>query len=221
MVSLLGMKLIADGGVLWSHADRAGMTSVVPAHAMQIRLGGAKMKNIGIRFVLAALCIVALATVGVVLRADDDEGTTVRAKLSGFQEAAPTPKLTTGSGDFRGTIAPDDRSLTFTLRWSNLTGAPLVAHFHFAQRGVSGAVVVNICGTPGKPACGGATGSITGTAVASDVQSVPAQGFVAGDFAGFLRTIRNGVSYVNIHTATFPAGEIRGQVRAEEGHDRD
>jgi len=25
MVSLLGMKLIADGGVLWSHADRAGM----------------------------------------------------------------------------------------------------------------------------------------------------------------------------------------------------
>ncbi len=177
------------------------------------------MKNIGIRFVLAALCIVALATVGVVLRADDDEGTTVRAKLSGFQEAAPTPKLTAGSGDFRGTIAPDDRSLTFTLRWSNLTGAPLVAHFHFAQRGVSGAVVVNICGTPGKPACGGATGSITGTAVASDVQSVPAQGFVAGDFAGFLRTIRNGVSYVNIHTATFPAGEIRGQVRAEEDHD--
>ena len=180
------------------------------------------MKNIGIRFVLAALCIVALATVGVVLRADDDdEGTIVRAKLSGFQEAAPTPKLTAGSGRFRGTIAPDGHSLTFQLSWSNLTGAPLVAHFHFGQPAVNGAVVVNICGTPGKPACGGATGSITGTAVASDVQSVPAQGFVAGDFAGFLRTIRNGVSYVNIHTATFPAGEIRGQVRAEEGHDRD
>ncbi len=180
------------------------------------------MKNVGIRFVLAALCIVALATVGVVLRADDDdEGTILRAKLSGFQEAAPTPKLTAGSGEFRGRIAPDNRSLTFTLRWSNLTGAPAVAHFHFAQRGVSGAVVVNICGTPGKPACGGATGSITGTAVASDVQGVSAQGVAAGDFAGFLRIIRNGVSYVNIHTATFPAGEIRGQVKAEEEHDND
>jgi len=180
------------------------------------------MKNVGIRFVLAALCIVALATVGVVLRADDDdEGTILRAKLSGFQEAAPTPKLTAGSGEFRGRIAPDNRSLTFTLRWSNLTCAPAVAHFHFAQRGVSGAVVVNICGTPGKPACGGATGSITGTAVASDVQGVPAQGVAAGDFAGFLRIIRNGVSYVNIHTATFPAGEIRGQVKAEEEHDND
>jgi len=180
------------------------------------------MKNVGIRFVLAALCIVALATVGVVLRADDDdEGTILRAKLSGFQEAAPTPKLTAGSGEFRGRIAPDNHSLTFTLRWSNLTGAPAVAHFHFAQRGVSGAVVVNICGTPGKPACGGATGSITGTAVASDVQGVSTQGVAAGDFAGFLRIIRNGVSYVNIHTATFPAGEIRGQVKAEEEHDND
>jgi len=181
------------------------------------------MRNVAIRFLLAAVGIVALATAGLLVRAgDDEENTTIlRAKLSGFQEAAPTPKLTAGSGEFRGRIAPDNHSLTFTLRWSNLTGAPLVAHFHFAQRGVSGAVVVNICGTPGKPACGGATGSITGTAVASDVQGVSAQGVAAGDFAGFLRIIRNGVSYVNIHTATFGAGEIRGQVKAEEEHDND
>ncbi len=184
------------------------------------------MRNVAIRFLLAAVGIVALATAGLLVRAgDDEENTTIlRAKLSGFQEAAPTPKLTAASGEFRGRIAPDDRSLTFELRWSNLTGAPLVAHFHFAQRAVSGAVVVNICGTPGKPACGGASGSITGTVVPSDVLSVPAQGFAAGDFAGFLRIIRNGVSYVNIHTPTFPAGEIRGQIRVveeERENDRD
>jgi len=69
-----------------------------------------------------------------------------------------------------------------------------------------------------------ADGTIGRMRRSSDVLSVPAQGFAAGDFAGFLRIIRNGVSYVNIHTPTFPAGEIRGQIRVveeERENDRD
>src|SRR2546425_2194170 len=118
------------------------------------------MKNVGIRFVLAALCILALATVGVVLRADDDdEGTILRAKLTGFQEVPA--KFTAGSGTFRATLSPDGTTLSYTLSWSNLTAAPLFAHIHFGQPGVNGAVMVFLCNDPNTPRttpnCDGAT----------------------------------------------------------------
>src|SRR2546426_6929846 len=130
------------------------------------------MKNVGIRFVLAALAIVALATVGLVVRADDEEeGTILRAKLTGFQEVPA--KFTGGSGTFRATLSPDGTSLTYTLAWSNLTAAPLFAHIHIGQPAVNGAVMVFLCNDPNtprtRPNCGGATSSVTGTLTAADI----------------------------------------------------
>ena len=184
------------------------------------------MKNVGIRFVLAALCILALATVGVVLRADDDdEGTILRAKLTGFQEVPA--KFTAGSGTFRATLSPDGTSLTYTLAWSNLTAAPLFAHIHIGQPAVNGAVMVFLCNDPNtprtRPNCGGATSSVTGTLTAADIgkpeAGAAAQGINPGDFAGFLSVVRGHVSYANVHTPKFPGGEIRGRVRVEGDHD--
>jgi hypothetical protein len=40
-----------------------------------------------------------------------------------------------------------------------------------------------------------------------------AQGVTAGDFDALLRAIETGEAYANVHTANFPAGEIRGQIR--------
>jgi hypothetical protein len=39
-----------------------------------------------------------------------------------------------------------------------------------------------------------------------------AQGIAAGEFAEVLKAIRAGVVYVNVHSALFPGGEIRGQL---------
>jgi hypothetical protein len=40
-----------------------------------------------------------------------------------------------------------------------------------------------------------------------------AQGINPGDLDSALEAVRAGLSYANMHTANFPGGEIRGQVR--------
>jgi len=47
-----------------------------------------------------------------------------------------------------------------------------------------------------------------------------AQGFKAGDLASLEQAIQAGVTYTNMHTPTFPNGEIRGQIsaRRHSGH---
>ena len=79
--------------------------------------------------------------------------------------------------------------------------------------------MVFLCGG-NKQACP-ASGTVTGTITAADVSTLPAnnadsvipQGIQPGDLAGVLEAIRSGNSYVNVHSATFPNGEIRGQVK--------
>jgi len=148
-------------------------------------------------------------------RADQDDVISLRAPMSGFQEV--TPKLTEGKGLFTATISGS--SMNFELTYSGLTGNPAVAHLHFGQKGVSGAVFLFLCGGGNQPACPAATsGTIKGTASAANVVAQsPDQGIAAGDFAAAVRAIRSGETYANMHTAKFPAGEIRGQVRVGDG----
>ena len=61
---------------------------------------------------------------------------------------------------------------------------------------------------------------VTGTITAASVAALPAQG-IAGpaDWAEVLRAIRAGAVYANVHNATYPSGEIRGQLRGGWGKD--
>jgi len=92
-----------------------------------------------------------------------------------------------GTGTFTGSITGG--KLKFTLKFSHLTGAATAAHIHMGAKGVSGPVVVPLCG-PCKT-------TVTGTASVS---------------AAVLSAIKKGKAYVNVHTAKYPAGEIRGQL---------
>jgi hypothetical protein len=98
-------------------------------------------------------------------------------------------------GTFTGTLV--GTTLTWKLTWAKLTGPAAAAHIHMAAMGKPGGVVVSLC-TP----CGNATGSKTGTATIS---------------ASLLKTIQKHGTYVNVHSAKNPNGEIRGQLVAKAG----
>ncbi len=48
--------------------------------------------------------------------------------------------------------------------------------------------------------------------MAADVIGPGAQGVTAGQFEKVLDAIRAGAAYANVHTTTYPSGEIRGQI---------
>jgi hypothetical protein len=78
--------------------------------------------------------------------------------------------------------------------------------------------MIFLCGGGAQPACPAAmSGTITGTFSAVNVVGPTAQGVAAGDFATALKQVLREASYANLHTSTFPAGEIRGKVNVHFG----
>jgi len=147
----------------------------------------------------------------------DEGATSFSTSMSGFQETPPI--LTNGSGVFHATV--NGNSMTYTETFNGLTTNVTQSHIHFGERGVLGSIFVFLCtnlgnGPAGTPACPAAGGTVTGTVTAASVIGVAGQNISAGDFAALLRILRSGDAYVNVHTVRFPAGEIRGQVRAAE-----
>ena len=168
---------------------------------------------IGTRLRIAAVAafVVALAGASIALagvgKDKDDDG--FSAHLIGFNEV---PAINTaGHGDLTFTMTSSQ--ITFRLVYADLSGPPAAAHIHVGQKRVNGGVSVFFCGGGGQPACPAATsGTVTGTITAANVVGPTAQGFNVGDLAAVERAIKAGVTYANMHTANFPAGEIRGQV---------
>ena len=116
--------------------------------------------------------------------------TRASATLSAAQET-PAP---TGVGKAKGTFTAtltDGGKLTYRLTFSGLSGRAVAAHIHAGKTGVSGPVLVPLCAT----AC-----------------TSPAKGTTTVK-ASVVAALRAGTTYVNVHTAANPAGEIRGQVK--------
>lgn len=140
----------------------------------------------------------------------------LKADLTSFQQVPSV--LATGHGRFEAAI-DQDGSIAWRLSYADLSSPVTQAHIHFGAGRTNGGVIVFLCGGA-KPACP-ASGTLTGTITAADVSVLPAsnsdsvipQGIPPGDFAGLLNAIRSGDTYVNVHTQTFPSGEIRGQVQ--------
>lgn len=132
-----------------------------------------------------ATLVACTALAGAVARA---EVVHYHAKLDGASETPP--KATPGHGAAEVTLDTTARTLSWTIDYAGLTGPATMAHFHGpAALGVAAGVAVPITGTFDSP--------LTGTAALNDGQ--------IGD-------LRAGLWYINIHTAKYPAGEIRGQV---------
>jgi len=185
----------------------AALTIQAPDWRMDMKLTWA------IRF----LAIVAVMGLSITVVNAKEGSRTFVATLSGFNEVAPI--LTDGSGRFRATVQGDH--LTYTETFSGLGSNVTQSHIHFAQRGVNGGIFLFLCsnlgnGPVGTPACPAGGGTVTRTVSDADFVAVAAQNVPPGSFANALRILRSGDAYVNVHTASFPAGEIRGQVRATD-----
>lgn len=144
------------------------------------------------------------------------DGAKVRAKLVGAQEV---PVVSThASGDFEAKIEHDN-TVTFKLSYEGLEGGnTLFAHIHLGQHSVNGGVMTFLCGGGTKPtACPGPSGTVEGTIAASDILGLATQQLPAQGFEEFVQALRNGTAYVNVHTTASPGGEIRGQVRDDNG----
>jgi hypothetical protein len=84
--------------------------------------------------------------------------------------------------------------------------------------------MVWLCGTTAQPGPAGTQtcpqrGTITGSILPSDIQTLGAQGIATGEFNELIAALRDGLAYVNVHTVQSPGGEIRGQIQRGLGRD--
>ncbi|MGA8269997.1 MAG: CHRD domain-containing protein [Candidatus Sulfotelmatobacter sp.] len=148
----------------------------------------------------------------------------LHAFLVGVQEVAPpsTTVVTDATGRFTATIN-DDSTLTYTVTYNNLSSAVLQSHIHIGATKVAGSITIFLCSNLGNgpadtPACpddATHSGTVSRTVSAADVTNLAAaQGVPAGDFKDVVRAIVSHVTYANVHSANFPAGELRGQIHS-------
>jgi hypothetical protein len=111
-----------------------------------------------------------------------------KAEMSGKAEVPPNDSA--GTGQFEGSFDTENRTLTYTITYSGLTGPITAAHVHGpAIPGKTAPIMLPIVNTAESP--------IKGTATLSPEQA---------------DTLKRGV-YVNIHTAAHPDGELRGELK--------
>lgn len=131
--------------------------------------------------------VLGLASAGVA-RADS---TSFKVPLTGAQ-CVPAVD-TSGSGAADLTYDPATRVVTWNITYSGLSSPSTMAHFHGPAKVGQNAPPVIWLSTQ----CSPPTNPMTGSATLTPEQ---AQQFSAGEW------------YINVHTQSHPAGEIRGQV---------
>jgi hypothetical protein len=131
-------------------------------------------------------------------------------RLTGFREVPKTLSVD-GSGTAKLTV--QGSAILYQLTYQALGSAVTAAHIHLGENATAGGIAAFLCGGGSKPVCPSPGGSVSGIVAASDVLALPDQGLPAGAIGELIRALRAGAIYVNVHTAEFPTGEIRGDAR--------
>jgi CHRD domain len=140
------------------------------------------------------------------------------ATLDGPTETPPTNSTGTANASF---VDNGAGQMTFTVTAQGLTTNWTLAHIHFADAGIGpGRVIVDLATANGPAQPPNATsGTITGTITKPNTGTLnPTAPLGDGGtmtYDDLLTYMRNGNTYVNIHTTRFQAGELRGQVAAQ------
>jgi hypothetical protein len=173
------------------------------------------------RVIKPGLAALALAVAGSLMAHDDDDRGrdgrfVVRANLEGFQEVPAVS--TVASGRFRAVIDTKANTITWKLNYEGLEGAVAQSHVHFGQMSVNGGISFFLCtnagnGPVGTQLCPEGPAELTGVITPDLVIGPAGTGIEPGAMAEIIAAIKNGTAYANVHSAKWPGGEIRGQLR--------
>ncbi len=160
----------------------------------------------------------------------------IHANCDGYQVVSS--QSTNGSAIFKAKVDRANKTIEYTLTYSNLEGDIIQSHIHFSRPGSNGGIVLFLCTNAGNtpasatpaPLCPGTReGTVTGTLHAGDVVYLPfgnqfpppptgTQGISPGDFDDVVRAVDAGATYVVVHTKAVPSGELRGQIPQGDDH---
>jgi CHRD domain len=160
-----------------------------------------RMTNLKVMAIVSSLVFASLASMAILIPQHprtiaayaQQQSQTFTAKLSGKDEVPPVNTQATGTAQFQ--VSSDGKELNYDLSTTNLQGF-MMAHIHQGKSGENGQPIT----TPlqmGK-------GKIT----SSDLQG-PLAGKQISDLVDLMK---NGGTYVNVHTNQNQNGEIRGQI---------
>jgi len=138
-----------------------------------------------VKKLIGIVAVVCVALTAVAVASAKQHETMLGAKLDAMQDHATSK----GTGTFTATIAGS--KLSWHLSFSHLTGKAVAAHIHLGAKGKSGNVLI--------PLCAPCTKAAMGTVKLNAME---------------LRDLTKAATYVNVHTAKYPNGEIRGQIAA-------
>jgi hypothetical protein len=141
--------------------------------------------------------------------------TIFNATLSGANETVPNTSTATGIGLLQ--LSDDQNSIAVNLDWVTLTSPATGAHIHCcAFQGANGPIAVDFNIVPVSVTTAG-LGAVRNLTLATTYSA----GFLAANGGtaesartAFLNGLLGGKAYFNVHTATYPSGEIRGQLAA-------
>ena len=146
---------------------------------------------------MAFFSVVALGMTGCDKDNDDDQRLyTISGNASGSQMVPAV--IGNGSGTITGTYDPNNRMLTYTTTWSNLSSAPSSARFYNGNSGSSGTPAGDSW-VMGSGMNG--TGNYTGTMMLTEDQETQ---------------LTRGKWYYSYGTTGNPNGEVRGQIMATQ-----
>ena len=126
--------------------------------------------------------------------------------LTGANETPATASTAIGSMDVYYTR--ETRILSYTVKWSGLTDSVLLMHIHgLAPTGFAAGVVQNIV-----TASNGIFNQKTGTKFTYAKSGTLSGTLLVDGVVVKENDLLNGQYYMNIHTNTYPSGEIRAQI---------
>lgn len=150
-----------------------------------------------------------------------------REFLTGLKEA-PAIVSTTATGTFTATLNDAETEINYVLTFTDLQSDVRQAHIHIGYPQNAGNIVLWLCDSAAAPnpvspfestpLCvqndpnDFRNGRVTGTLTAAEVVAQPANGIAAADWAEVVALVKGGYTYVNVHSASIGAGEIRSQI---------